>query len=467
MSAPALRVLHAIHDFLPRHRAGSEIYAAALCKEQQRQHHVTLLAAEHDPGEEHGSLRWRMHDGLPVVELYNNWSFDSFAETYASPQLERVLAHALRAVDPDVVHVHNLLNLSFGLPRLAHRRGAVVVATLHDYTLFCPSGGQRLHRAERHVCHQIEPGRCSRCFHESPWHSQWQFGRALLGGAARPRLASAIRALKRRAPALTARWGGAALAALPPRPVTAADIDRRLAAARQVLAEIDWFVAPSRSLGEEYVALGLPRGKLEVRDYGFPARDAVLRTDASSTLRVGFVGALVWHKGVHVLLEAARRLPADRIAVEIFGDPAVAPEYSAELERAARDLPVRFRGGFGDDAGLQAFAGFDVLVVPSLWLENSPLVIHEAFQAGIPVVGSRIGGIPDLVKHGENGLLFEPGSAEALAGELQRLLDDEAVLRRLARVRTPVASLSEDAEAWTATYHRLLAQPASVNRAAP
>src|SRR5262249_17278198 len=126
-----LRILHAIHDFLPRHPAGAEIYADALARAQSRAHLVHVLCAAYAPERRHGSLAWRAHDGLAVIEIANNWAFGSFEETYASPAIERAIGHALDAVDPDVVHVHSLLNLSFALPRLAAARGIAVVATLH------------------------------------------------------------------------------------------------------------------------------------------------------------------------------------------------------------------------------------------------------------------------------------------------------------------------------------------------
>src|SRR4030095_4408920 len=143
-----LRLLHAIHDFLPRHQAGSEIAPSTLCQALMRPgHHVTVLAADFDPARRHGELTWRVFEGLPVVEIVNNWQFASFEETYRAPNLLPVLDHVLRATQPDVLHVHSLLNLSFDLPRLARARGARVVGTLHDYTLVCASGGQRVHRA--------------------------------------------------------------------------------------------------------------------------------------------------------------------------------------------------------------------------------------------------------------------------------------------------------------------------------
>jgi glycosyltransferase involved in cell wall biosynthesis len=99
-------------------------------------------------------------------------------------------------------------------------------------------------------------------------------------------------------------------------------------------------------------------------------------------------------------------------------------------------------------------------VVPSLWLENSPLVIHEAFQAGVPVVGSRMGGTVDLVRHGEWGLLYEAESPESLAGALGSILADRRVLDQWIARLPDVKSIAEDAREWEETYQQLVAASA-------
>jgi glycosyltransferase involved in cell wall biosynthesis len=457
--ASGRRILHAIHDFLPRHRAGSEIYTGALCRAQIRLgQHPTVLCAEVDPTQRQGRLRWRQERGVPVAEIVNNWAFASFDESWQSPRLEAQLAALLDILQPHVVHVHNLLNLSLHLPRLARARDIPVVATLHDYTLVCPSGGQRVHVAEQHLCRDIDPARCARCFRQSPFHTQLTFGR-LAPGRPLARIATPLaRVANRRLPRLTAR-AAAAIGRLPDDGVTEAAIRRRLDAARDVFDSVSLFVAPSRSLADEYLTLGLPPERLEISDYGFEPLPtaAAIRQPAMERLRVGFVGTLVWHKGAHLLVEALEHLPAERLEVCVFGDADVFPAYGAELRRRATGHPVRFEGPFDRERVGAVYGGFDVLVVPSLWLENSPLVIHEAFMAGVPVVGADIGGIADLVTDEVNGLLFEPGSAVGLARALTRLLEDIGLRERLAARHRAVKSIDQDARDWLARYDRVAA----------
>jgi glycosyltransferase involved in cell wall biosynthesis len=448
---PAFRVLHALHDYLPRHQAGSEIYVAGLCAALTRAgQHPVVLAAEYAPHRPHGQITWRSHAGTPVAEVANSWQFATFADTYGSPALTATLGHVLDVVQPHVLHVHNLLNLSMDLPALARARGIAVVATLHDYTLVCPSGGQRLHRAEAHVCRAIEPGRCARCFPDSPLHAQWRIGQ--VAGRAPARLVAPLGAVARRlAPRLT-EAAGAAMSLAPAPPLAAADISRRLESARRAWAACSLIVAPSASLAREYEGLGFPADRLIVSDYGFEALAPRPREPAGDgRLRVGFLGSLVWHKGADLLIEAARALPAERVEIRIFGDPRVSPGCARALEASARDLPVRFMGRFDHDEVAGVMAGIDVLVVPSRWLENSPLVIHEAFMAGVPVIGTAIGGTEDLLTQG-GGLLVPPDDAGALAAAIRSLVEVPGRIDAL-RGRIPeVKSLEVDAREWIDRY---------------
>jgi len=453
-----MRVLHAIHDFLPRHAAGSEIYAFHLCRELAARHHVHVLAAEYDPARPHGTLAWRVHEGLPVIELVNNWE-GSFADTWRSARLGAQLDHVLRATQPDVLHIHSLLNLSFDLPRLARARGVAVAATLHDHSLACPAGGQRLHLVDRTVCHEIEPARCAACFPHSPFHAQLTVGSmSRAAGRGGPLVAGAAKWMARRAPGAAGLFRRRVLARS--QPVPPGEIEARLEQLREVFDAVQLFVAPSRSVADAHERLGLHRSKLLVSDYGFahqpPASRLSPLAPPLSPVRIGFVGTLVWHKGLHVLLEAARQLPAGAYEIEVWGALDTFPEYTATLKKMASGLPVRFCGAFGNAQSADVYSRFDLLVVPSLWPENSPLVIHEAFMAGVPVVAARSGGIPELVTDGVNGVLYDPASTAALADVLRGLILRPDRLAQMAGRAPAVKTIAEDARDWERRYESLV-----------
>lgn len=436
-----MRILHAIHDFLPRHRAGSELYALHLCHALRvRGHEVAVVCAEYDGARRHGSLANREVEGVRVLEVANNWAFGTFAESYRSEAIGAALERALDEARPDVLHLHSTLNLSLDLPQRAGRRGVPTVATLHDFTLVCPSGGQRVHLREEHVCETIDTARCARCFGESPFHAQ-------MTAAAGRRW-----------------WGGTA-----PAPPTPGDIERRLVAMRAAMSSVARFVAPSAALAADLVRFGLPRERVTVSDYGFPpwpdAAAVRARTTGGGRLVVGFVGTLAFHKGVHVLIEALRLLPEDGVEAVIFGDLETFPDYVARLRALAAGRRVAFRGGFDHADAPAAYAAMDVLVVPSLWPENSPLVVHEAFQAGVPVVAARTGGLPERVREGVDGLLYEATRPEQLAACLHRLGTDPALIGRLRRGIAPVKTIARDAEEWEAVYLSALSDRAEAARA--
>ena len=286
------------------------------------------------------------------------------------------------------------------------------------------------------------------------------FGKAAAVTPAPALMHRAALSMRRRFPGLTAHIARA----MPAVTATRREMDERLAAARRVFDQVDLFVAPSSSIAEEFERLGVEAAKIRISDYGFVPllRNAGNGNDNTQRrLRIGYVGTLVWHKGVHMLLDAVRRLPADAYDLKIFGSPDVFPEYAAGLRTQAAGLPVRFMGAFDHERAAGVYAQLDVLVVPSLWLENSPLVIHEALMAGIPVVGARIGGIADLVENGRNGLLYDPTSPGELEAMLRGLIENPDRLCGLAAALPRVKSIAEDAREWEAAYADVLQRRAA------
>jgi glycosyltransferase involved in cell wall biosynthesis len=451
-----VRILHVIHDFLPRHQAGSEIYAFELCRALSSRHHVSVLCAERDPSRDHGHVTWRVHDGLAVVEITNNWRCSSFEDTYRSPKITDQIAHVLRAIDPDVIHLHSLLNLSFDLTALAKARRIPIIATLHDYSLVCPSGGQRIHRDDDHICQVIDSDRCARCFRQSDDFAWMAFGRLTSVTHASPALRRPAVAMAKRFPMLL-RGVVNVLGQSAPSFAEAADIERRLEVARQVFRDVDLFIAPSAFIAGEFERLGVPAAKMQVADYGVAPFTPRRRAARTGPLRIGYVGTLVWHKGVHVLAEALRGMPAGSCEARIFGGLDVSPEYVAQLRSRIAGQPVRLMGPFDRTDLAGVYDQIDVLVVPSLWLENSPLVIHEAFMAGVPVVGARIGGICGLIDDGENGVLYEATSSDALCEALRRIAGDPDVLAHLrsGAAATRVKSIADDARSCEVMYDGL------------
>ena len=383
-----LRLLHAIHDFLPRHRAGSEIYAFELCRELSRRHDVFVVTTDYDLAAPHGTIRWRAYEGLPVIEIVNNWYV-------------RLLRRHLR------VTAHHVASWCTCWPRPRRRcctsttcstcrsicRGApasagiATVATLHDYTLVCASGGQRLHVAESHRCDEIDPVRCSRCVGASPVHAQAAAARLSRGPAG---------ALVRWAVPVRAPADAGAGATLPPDGCRPGRSRRRRsrdgwrAAARCSPKSICSSLRLRRLLPSTQ-RFGLDPRRIEVSDYGF-AIEPPLPRPRPRLASCGLASSAPW-PGTRVHTSSSR--PRGCCAAPSTSSWPVTRRSRPSMRPACgvRRLALRcsFTGGFDRREMAQVYGGLDVLVVPSLWLENSPLVIHEAFMHGVAVVGSASG----------------------------------------------------------------------------
>jgi len=197
---------------------------------------------------------------------------------------------------------------------------------------------------------------------------------------------------------------------------------------------VDLFVSPSRFLLDRHLEAGLaPRRDAVVRN-GIPLPlDASRLRDArrgSPRTRFLLMCRLTVEKGVRVALRAVSRLPRD-----LQFDLVVAGRgpLEAEVRDAAADDPrIRFTGYVSGEDKLEQLTSADHLLVPSLWYENAPLAVIEAAAYGLGVLGSRIGGIPELVREGRTGLLFEPGDDAGLAAAMHGLASGDIRLRRLA-----------------------------------
>lgn len=195
-----------------------------------------------------------------------------------------------------------------------------------------------------------------------------------------------------------------------------------LATARQV----DVFTAPSQFLLDRHVAAGLSARSMRRVPNGIPLpAPAAPRADTDGPLKLVFAARLVAEKGVQVVLDAMRRLPARcRVELHLAGRGPLEPRVT---EAAAANPAIRYHGYVSGDAKHALLSQADAMLLPSLWFENAPVVIVEAAAYGLGVIGSRLGAIPEFIAEGRNGLLFEAGSADDLARAIVRLHDDRAL----------------------------------------
>ena len=446
-----MRVLIVVHGFPPASQGGSEIYAElqAWTLSQQYGDDVLVLTREHDSTKPEYSLRPETRRPLSIVWVNNTFKATrSFADTYENPALGERAAQVIDEFAPDVAHIHHLTCLSTRIVDALVQRRVPCFFTLHDFWLLCHRG-QLLDR-NLEPCRGPEPSGCDVCLDDAAGVGTLGYAAAEVVRAAERRLPTGagelLRKTTRRAVQLTARQPGATNEA-----------SRRLQHMRNVSSKVTQFLAPSDHFRSRFIEFGIAPDRIIRAPYGFdhrPFRD--LRRTASDRLRIGFLGSLMVSKAPHVLLEAYRSLPAGSASVDLFGrhvDYHGDASYRRRLEPLLAQDGVRIHGPIPHREVPQALAGIDVLVVPSIWPENSPLVIQEAFLAGAPVVASRIGGIPEVVSDEKNGLLFTPGDADDLHRALTRLLLEPDLMQSLRRGLPPASRSIEEDVAFTRSLY--------------
>jgi glycosyltransferase involved in cell wall biosynthesis len=303
-------------------------------------------------------------------------------------------------------------------PLVAAARLAIPsVLTLHDYWYLCPR--HTLQRNDGSLCEEIpvDPSACAWCYFAE---GQRYLRVNQLSGGLFGRIARGV-ALKPQTALIGNRRASLAYALTLPRAV----------------------IAPSKFLASRFVAF-VGQDRLYVSRYGLdlgPFQQLHRRTRDRHNLKIGYIGQIARHKGVHLLIEAFRKLYVSDMPVElhVHGGLEANPGYVSELRQLAGDDPhIHFHGRFENSRVAEVLATFDVSVVPSIWYENCPLAILEAHAAGVPVITASLGGMAELVCDVEDGLHFKPKDAQDLARQLQRLIDQPNLLEQLwSGVRAP------------------------------
>jgi glycosyltransferase involved in cell wall biosynthesis/MoaA/NifB/PqqE/SkfB family radical SAM enzyme len=401
-----MKILLVIHGYPMRFNAGSEVYTQALAQALADRHEVRVFTRQEDPYQRDYAMaderdpddgRVRLH----VVNQPHN------RDRYRYEGVDARFAEVLETFVPDVVHIGHLNHLSASLVEVAGRRSVPIVFTLHDFWLMCPRGQFiQTHATEAEDlfphCDGQEDRKCAvrcyaRCFGGGPENLEAEI----------------------------AYWTGW--------------VRERMAYVRRMADRVSLFVAPSRYLlGRFRDEFGLPADKLVYLDYGFDlARLSGRRRSVEDGFVFGYIGTHRPAKGIHLLIDAFGRLRGNA-RLRIWGRPN--GEFTTSLRARAAALPgsaagrVEWMPEYQNRAIVrEVFDRVDAIVVPSIWPENSPLVIHEALQSRVPVVTAALGGMAEYVQHEVNGLLFRPRDVADLAAQMQRFVDDPDLAARLGR----------------------------------
>jgi glycosyltransferase involved in cell wall biosynthesis len=413
------RVLYVAHGHPALRKGGGEQHALELYEAVQARtdfEPVLLAWDSRFTRKTDADSVFRAIDNDPGQVLCSTANYDQFRHACGDKTFLTIHFDAfLRQVQPDVVHFQHYLHLGVDAIRQVRATlpGVPIVLTLHEYTAMCHANGHMVRAGTSELCERPAPLQCHQCF------PNWSAGEFLL----RERLI------------------------------------------RSNLSFVDAFIAPSRTLLERFVEWGIPREKILELDYGRPSPDTSPPEPAApegQVTRIGYFGQLSPAKGVLVLLRAMIHLEKYGVPIHLYVNGANLDLQTLEFRREYHSL-LRRAGESVTDLGPYSFAAVarrmsmvDWIVVPSVWWENSPMVIQEAFLHRRPVICSGVGGMAEKVIHDRSGLHFRAGDALDLAGVLQRVVENPGLLERLRSGIPAVPRMVDAIERHTMLYRSLL-----------
>jgi glycosyltransferase involved in cell wall biosynthesis len=415
------RVLLISHGHPDFSLGGGEIAAYCHWQELRRRGIEAMLISRvaSSPAHDGTPFSLRSPDGMEV--LFSPPPVDRFRHSqthrYVVYQEFRELLQRFR---PTVVHFHHYVHLGLELIREVRKYSSEIpiILTLHEFLAICHAQGQML-KENGMLCHKAAPLDCHMCFPE----------------------------------------------------ISPADFFMRELFIKSFLNLVDVFVCPSHFLSERFVAWGLPAEKMVVLENGQPRNNGLMVEESSTHDYERYfvvLGQLSHRKGTLVALEAVRLLPKrarKRIRFELHGSVQYADEgFEVQLKRALKGLEdtVRFYGPYRPEDVERIIRRNGWVVVPSIWWENSPLVIQEAFAAGRPVICSNIGGMAEKVEHGISGLHFRVNNPTELAARIEQAATDPGLWTRLCANVSRPSRIDETVDRLLTLYAEKPAQSAAV-----
>lgn len=283
---------------------------------------------------------------------------------------------------PDLVHFHNIFALSLEMIGNCHEMRIPTVMTLHDYWGICPNNLLLDNNAS--LCAKMD---CSGCL----YNLTLEDGRFI-------------------------------------------STNERNLKCIEYYNKINLLISPSQYLAKRYIERGIFQEKLEVIGYGIDcSRFENIKKIRNKRIRFGFIGQIIWHKGIENLLYAMELLnkqERENISLTVIGTGE--EPFLSYCKTLAKKLDfIKFLGKANNDKINLVLNQIDVLIVPSIWPENSPVTILEAFASGTPVIASNIGGIPELVEDGINGYLYKHDEPISLAENIRKIIKNPQIIDKM------------------------------------
>lgn len=378
------RILVVSHGHPDHSKGGAELAAYNLFKQYQNMGVETMFLARSGEASHGGSVfSSRNNDSELLFHTgVSDWFLISSANT---THLTRDFASLLSRFKPTVIHFHHYVHMGMEIVLTARKTlpEVTILLTLHEYIPICFNNGQMVKRNSDKLCYESSYVDCAQCFPEK----------------------------------------------------SSSDFFLRKQYFLRVFEEVDHFISPSYFLLDRYVKWGIPSDKITMIENGQPLiQDKSPRKlqKGEKRGRFAFFGQINQFKGIEVLLRAFSVLsePTKEVVhLDIHGAnlEAQPQDFQDKINSLVEDLGdmVTFHGSYESHEMSQLLYQCDWMIIPSIWWENSPMVIQEAFNHGRPIIASDIGGMAEKIEDGVTGLHFRRNNAQSLAQTIERAMSED------------------------------------------
>jgi glycosyltransferase involved in cell wall biosynthesis len=442
-----MRVFHVLTHFMPRQVAGTEMYVYALQSQLQA---LGLDGGVIIPGfSDEGSTAYT-YQNTKVYSYAQPAAFsDEEIKGYAAPVGITSFRQLLEALKPDVLHFHEISGAN-GITvfhfEVAKSMGIPLLFTMHLAGYVCVTG-TLLQNTEQHCSGIIDISTCVRCsFRHQHLPPVAASAAGILSGLCR---ITGIEMYKRKGK-MAGVLGRSEM------------LLRHRERLRQIASHCNTIVALNSWFASILLQNAVPPEKIKVVEQGLPflpERNGTFSDTANiagGPLRLVFVGRIYPAKGLHILLEALAACNPEDFSLDIYG-PCNDAAYMRRCEGLVKPgYSVSFRGVIKPGETVRQLRDYHLLCLPSSVTEMAPLVIQEAFAAGIPVIASDVYGNEAFIKHRENGLLFECNKVVSLQQQLQACVEEPSLLKKLQQGITHPRSFYAVARDYLKLYEKLM-----------
>jgi len=406
-----MKILKIIHGYPPNYNAGSEVYSQSICNELSKKHKVLIFSREENEYIPDFNFRKETKDNVDFVFVNMARSKDGYNHNILNESFRMLVLE----FTPDIAHIGHLNHLSIGIVDVLHELRVPIVYTLHDFWLMCPRGqflqrnfdGENLFK----LCEKQDNMECANNCYSMYFGKQEMIHDSALYYKEGLMPPSVVYDLK--------HWTGW--------------IDTRMNAMKRICKKIDLFMAPSRYLKKRFVSdFVIPHEKIMYLDYGFPTQYLLpVEPKTNGVFTYGYIGTHIPAKGINLLIEAFSKLKG-KAKLKIFGREQGQNTKALKEMAKKTNNEIEFCGEYiNQNLATTVFNHINCIVVPSIWTENSPLVIHEAQQCRIPVITADVGGMAEFVEHNQNGLLFNHRNSDSLGKQMQWAMDNPEKMKKI------------------------------------